>query len=156
MPQDLRPSCSPRTAGPTTLSRRSACVAQNISSSTYLVYKLLLLARDMGESVKFVPPLHFSFLTRPRAAHEAKPGSERRDPGGIKGELAGLPPGHGQTSFPWCLTETTGGLSLTYPHVSLFSPCVCQEHIRLSKWTCQYVSCTYRGGSDVFKPESVH
>ncbi len=64
-----------------------------------------------GRKCEICPTLTLSFLTRPRAAHEAKPRLWERDPGGIKGGAAGLPPGHGQTSFPWCPVGDTEGLS---------------------------------------------
>lgn len=108
-------SRSPRS--PTSEPPQRLCGRRIISSSTYSLYKLpLFLAGDMGESVKFVPPLHFFlFQLRPRAALRGKARLWERDPGGIKVQQRGLPPGHGQDQLPMVPLggDTDGSLIFT-------------------------------------------
>lgn len=110
-----RVSRSPRS--PTSEPPQRLCGRRIISSSTYSLYKLpLFLAGDMGESVKFVPPLHFFlFQLRPRAVLRGKARLWERDPGGIKVQRRGLPPGHGQDQLPMVplAGDTDGSLIFT-------------------------------------------
>lgn len=138
-----RVSRSPR--GPTSEPPQRLCGRRIISSSTYSLYKLpLFLAGDMGESVKFVPPLHFFlFQLRPRAVLRGKARLWERDPGGIKVQRRGLPPGHGQDQLPMVpLAGDTDG-SLIFTSAVFFFFFLSWLHIRVSpvsKWTC----CTHR------------
>lgn len=106
-------------------------VAKNVSSSAHLLHKLLLLTWDMGESAKFVPHLHFSFLTLQGTARKAKPGSERGILEGLKGSCG--PSSRTRTGLLPMVPFGNTACSL------IFLPTGEQHVTPFSKWTCQYL-----------------
>lgn len=109
--------CGPRTAGPTTEPPQRLC-----GKEYFQLHILALQAPSFGpkhgRKCEICPTLTLSFLTRPRAAHEAKPGSERGILEGLKGSCG--PPSRTRTGLlPMVPLWDTRG-SLLSPHVSFF------------------------------------
>lgn len=103
------------TAGPTTEPLQSSC-----GREYFQLHILNLQAPSFGlrhgRKCEICPTLTLSFLTRPRAAHKAKPSSERGIPEGLKASCR--PPFRtGETCFPRCLLETGKAVS---GHVNIY------------------------------------
>lgn len=118
--------CSPRTASPATEPPRPW-------GKEYFQLNLLALQASSfglwhGRKVEMCPTLTLSFLTRPRAVHEAKPGSERGILEGLKGSCG--PPSRTRTDLlPMVpLRNTEGSLIFPTSAVFFFTP---KEHSRL-------------------------
>lgn len=109
--------CSPRTANPTYEPPQRLCGREYFQLHT-LGLQAPSFGLRHGRKCEICPTLTLSFLTWPRAVHEAKPGSERRILEGLKGSCG--PPSRTWTDFlPMVPLWDTEG-SLTYPHVSFF------------------------------------